>query len=130
MYTLANINHETPVITSLTTGTVEERKRAYNALNNQAGKVSEIVGLDVELSDFHCELSKYVDEDGEVEESVKTILILSDGSSYYTYSKILAKSLFNFINIFGMPGEWGSPAIVKLTLQGKGYGMNFIGFRD
>lgn len=128
MYHL-QLTDSNPVVTGLTMNTIEDKRKAYNAITKQDGKVSELVGSIVDVANFHCSLQKYVnEEDGTVNEYVKTILILQDGSSYYAKSAILFRAVCNFIEVFGMPSEWDGVARFKIVMDGKGYGLDFKGF--
>lgn len=123
------LTHENPVVTGLKIETIEEKRIAFNAIAKQTGKVQDLIGSIVDVSNFHCSLQKYTDEEtGEVTEFVKTILILSDGSTYYAKSSLLFRSLCDFVSVFGMPDEWGGNARMKLVMNGKGYAIEFIDF--
>ncbi|MBD5231189.1 MAG: hypothetical protein HDS66_03425 [Bacteroidales bacterium] len=122
------ITDEHPVVTGFRSETIEDKKIAYNAISKQTGKVQDIVGHVVDIVNFHCSKQTYTDEQGVVTDFIKTILLLSDGTSYYAKSNILFRSLADFVSVFGMPDMWQGGARCRIVMSGKGYALEFIDF--
>lgn len=81
-----------------------DRAKLYNAMNNNNGKVSDLINKSIKLADAVVELVTIPKKDGEPGEMVdvwRTTLILDDGTSYGTISNGIRNSLRNLAGVYG-----------------------------
>lgn len=95
-----------PVVTSFNAETIDDKKRFYNALNNPAGDVKDIINQPIEISDYHMQWEQRTNDDGFSYDRIKTTIITSDGKSFTTTYKSFAKSLVQLMQVFGLPESW------------------------
>lgn len=104
-------NETLPVVSSFNAETIEDKKRFYNALNNPAGDVKDLINQPIEISDYHMQWEQRTNDDGEPYDRIKTTIITADGNSYTTTYKSFAKSLVQLMQVFGLPESWDNHKI-------------------
>lgn len=116
-------SEETPVITSVSAETFDEKKRFYNAISNPTGDMNDIVNQPVTIVDFHMKHETKVNDDGFEYDGLTTTVILEDGRSYKTTYRSFAKAFVNLMSVFGTPDIWENhriTVIVKTVKYGGG----------
>lgn len=96
--------------------TVDEKIELYNVLNGEAKQLSEYANIEIEVSDLIVEPFTFINEEGEVIETYKTILITPARDMYTTISKCIFFSIQKIVAVFGLP-HWDTP--VKMMYKEK-----------
>lgn len=108
-------------------GTIESKKKIYNALNNTSETLSDHVGKVINLRDFIAHKAIYEnDETGEITEDTRCILIADDGTSYSTISKGIASAIQQIFGIFGTPDLWSQPLPIKIIEKKSRKGYKYL----
>lgn len=109
-------------------GSRESRIKIYNAVNSSDQKIDDHIGEVFNLRDVVAHPVRLVDEKtGEVTDSVRTILIMEDGSTYAAVSEGIVGSLSKLFAIVGAPTyEPALPITVKKLKTRRGYYTNVI----
>ena len=121
MNELTLISSETPIFTTVNFENKEEATIAYNAIMSPEGKISDIIGKPIIVTDYQCELKEFKDaETEEVKQYVRTTIITDEGKGYTTGSKGIYESVRTLTTIFGLPSkenQWH----VTVKMSGKKY---------
>lgn len=107
---------ENPVVTSINATTMTDKVRFYNAVNQPTGDVRDVINTELTISDFHMTRSDGVTDEGEPYDKITTTVICADGRSYATTYRSFAKSLVQFMSIFGTPDTWDNHSM-KIKVQ-------------
>ena len=107
---------ENPVVTSINATTIEDKVRFYNAVNQPSGDIRDVINTTLTICDFHMTRSDGVTDDGEAYDKITTTIICKDGKSYSTTYRSFAKSLVQFMSIFGAPDTWENHSM-KIMVQ-------------
>lgn len=98
---------------SFKTATPEGKIALYTAMNNPTFSVQEKLNCTIYLQDIYAESIQLVDEkSGEFEDSVRIVLIDSEGNSYGCCSKGIFSAIKKLIQVFGAP-TWEEPIPVQ-----------------
>ena len=107
---------EQNLVTTLPSGTVEEKKERYNAISGATGRMDKIINVPFELKDVIMHPVTLVDEKtGEIQNMIRTILINDKGESFEGVSMGVISSLQRIFSIFGKPDTWEEPLSIKLV---------------
>ena len=82
--------------------TKEDKIKLYNAFNSPTEKIGNLINQKIDVVDVvlaHVELVN--DKTGELEDSVRTILIDKDGKSYDATSSGIYNSVLTILSVFG-----------------------------
>lgn len=101
---------------SFSAQTPEEKIELYNVLNGEAKQLSEYANIEIEVSDLIVEPFTFVNDEGEIIETYKTILVTPTKDMYTTISKCIFFSIQKIVTIFGLP-HWDTP--VKMVYKEK-----------
>lgn len=104
----------TRFVTSINTNTPEGAIEIFNALSD-AEDIRDYLGETLEIVNFAAEPAEFEDEDGEVRQGVRTVLITKDGKALQSGSDQLVRSLNRLFGIFGTPDTWEKP--VKIVIS-------------
>lgn len=95
-------------------GTRESRVKIYNALNTQGEQLSDHINEELEIVDISAHTIKVVDNStGELTQTLRTVLIAKDGTTYQSVSSGVISSLQKIFAIVGFPSWVDEPVIVK-----------------
>lgn len=97
-------------------GTTEDKVKAFNALQQDANPLRDIIGTRIKIQGFTVEAQE-VERRGENETSPLITIITEDFSTYYTYSKGVYYSLKRLLAVFGSADEWEAP--IPCTISSK-----------
>lgn len=98
----------------------DSRRKIFSAVND-AKPVSDLQGKSFVIADLVIEATEFVNEKtGEVEPSVRTILITPDGDAYQTFSGPVFNAAKRLLGLLGEPETWPEPVKVRVTEEGKG----------
>lgn len=107
---------ENPVVTSINATTMADKVRFYNAINQPTGDIRDMINTELTISDFHMTRTDGFTDDGEPYDKITTTVICEDGRSYSTTYRSFAKSLVQFMSIFGTPDTWENH-VMKIKVQ-------------
>ena len=103
--------------------TIAEKIELANAMNASTKQLSEMVNLEIEITNFVVEKQMLVDgETGEVRNVLRTVLMCTDGNNYSTLAGGIANSVKTFLSVFGPMSDWGGPLKVKVEQYQAGRG--------
>ena len=92
--------------TNLNMNTVENKKAAYNMLNNPNIRLSSMVGKPIHAKDFVIDNVNIVNADtGEVQETQRLVIRDENGETYHTMGRGLVESFNRILDVFG--DSWG-----------------------
>lgn len=80
---------------------VEARKALYNAINGDAGSVSDNEGKDIAVQDVVISKVSLTDDNGEFTENPRVTLITPDGDRYSSASWGVFRSIIAISEVFG-----------------------------
>lgn len=100
---------ETKMFCSMREGTLEERAKVYNAINNPDAKLRDHINETIYVNDVYCE--EVMLEDGSIGHRI--VMIDKYGVSYSTMSTGVYNSMRNMMKIIGMPPWEELPIKVK-----------------
>lgn len=106
---------------SLVPETEEERKQLFNAINQPAHKLSEMIGKVITICNVYCETIQMVSEKtGEVVTAPRIVLFDDQGNSYQCVSIGIFGALKKVFQIFGAPDTWQNPLQFEVKQLEKG----------
>lgn len=95
-------------------GTRASKIKIYNALNTQGEQLSDHINEELEIVDISAHTIKVVDNStGELTQTLRTVLIAKDGTTYQAVSSGVISSLQKIFAIVGFPTWIDEPVIVK-----------------
>lgn len=95
---------KTPFYTSLNPAVDGEAALLFAVSEEAHHKIADFMDKDVWIQHVYlCRASKGANEDGEVDEFPRTVLIDEKGKSYEAYSDGIAESVRKMIGVFGLP---------------------------
>lgn len=100
---------EAKMFCTMKEGTLEERAKVYNAINNPDEKLRDHINETIYVNDVYCEEVTF--DDGTIGHRI--VVIDKDGVSYSTMSTGVYNSMRNMMKIMGMPPWEGMPIKVK-----------------
>lgn len=103
---IMRISDNNPQFTTLIAKSVKDKVTLYNAIQNPTEKVSDYINKRFQFVNIYMEKAQYVNDEGVVTDGVKTILIAPDGHGILANSQGVANSLYQILQIFGLPDEW------------------------
>ena len=101
-------------VTSINMDTPDGAIDAYNALSD-ADDVRDHLGEVLEVVDFAAEPTEIEDENGEVVNAIRTVLIMKDGKALQSCSDQLVRSLNRLFVMLGTPDKWKTPVKLVIT---------------
>lgn len=101
-------------VTSINMNTAEGAIDAYNALSD-AEDIRDHLGETLEVVDFAAEPTEIEDENGEVVNAIRTVLITKDGAALQSCSDQLVRSLNRLFVMLGTPDKWKTPVKLVIT---------------
>ena len=101
-------------VTSINMTTADGAIDAYNALSD-AQDIRDHLGEPLEVVDFAAEPTEIEDENGEVVNAIRTVLITKDGTALQSCSDQLVRSLNRLFVMLGTPDKWKAPVKLVIT---------------
>ena len=92
----------------------------------EAEPIDEYLGETINLVDYVAQIVEFVNEDGEMQEGVRIVLIDDEGKSYAAMSDGLMKSLQTFVSVMGSPATWPEPLPIKVVEVKSRRGFKFF----
>lgn len=111
------------------TDSMEDKKKIYKAMNETDDSLRNLVGEEIRLANYIVhKISVKNQVTGEVNDTIRCVLITDDGKSYGTTSKGVTNALIKLVQFLGEPKTWNEPVIIKICeKQGKN-GFKFLSF--
>ncbi len=100
--------------------TEEEKVDFYNMINSPQERLKDNINVVLEIQHVYAERVTLVNNDGELSECVRIILLTTDGKGYACVSSGVFNSLQKLFAIFGEPTTWKNPIKVMPKLISKG----------
>ena len=95
-------------------GTRESKVKIYNALNTQGEQLSDHLNEELKIVDVSAHTINVMDKTtGELSQTLRTVLIAEDGTTYQAVSGGVISSLQKIFAIVGFPSWVDEPVIVK-----------------
>lgn len=119
-YPIAKLmNCEIPSLSTVDVSTYDDEFDAQTALANLmsadgAVPVSAMINKEIELDEVAFLPTVVNGNNGEVYNSVRTIVATKDGEVFATNSKVFAESVAMILNICGAPRSWVKPRYFKV----------------
>lgn len=102
---------------SLHADTRASQRILYNALNHPAGRLAQLIGSVIEVSDVIAERTQIrSQETGELRDAVHVVLIDVNGEAYTSVSSGIYNAVRKLISVYGMP-TWSPALPIKITQQ-------------
>lgn len=93
----------------------------YNALNAPTGRLADLIGKTILVTDVIAEPTTITNDDGTAVDTVRLVLVTVDGKSYSCVSIGIYNAVKKLISVFGLP-TWPDPLpleIKQLTRKGR-----------
>lgn len=124
---LADLTAATVAYCSLSPETDEERKQLYNAVNNPAHRLSEMIGKVISVKHIYCEVVPLVNEKtGDVTKAPRIVFFGDDGESYTCVSVGIFGAVKKVFAIYGTPDTWDKPLRFEVRQIEKGSGKRLL----
>lgn len=95
-------------------GTRESKVKIYNALNTQGEQLSDHINEELKIVDVSAHTINVVDKTtGELSQTLRTVLIAEDGTTYQAVSGGVISSLQKIFAIVGFPSWKDEPVVLK-----------------
>lgn len=112
--------------TTVDMSTEEGKDLVYTALQD-AEKIEDHLNEPIALRDVVTQNMQMVNEQtGEMQDTVRVILIAADGTAYTAISNVIMNSLNTLFSIYGTPDKWDSPKNVVVTERKSRAGRRFF----
>lgn len=118
------------VYTSLSRETPQQRKAFVKALNSCTARIANKMDETITVSDIllhRVEMAS--DDDGEVKELVRSVLISPSGDTYEACSKGVYNALAALFHMYGMP-PWNPPLLLTFEQRNLPGGKRFYCLTD
>lgn len=123
---IVNLTSAKRSYSSLPTNTMEEKAIAYNAMNNPAHRISEMINREICIKDIYVETVECVNEkDGTVAVCPRIVLVDTNGEAYSCVSVGMFGSLEKLIRVYGEP-TWTDGILVEINQNKTRRGMNIL----
>lgn len=136
MNELARITDSNPTYCSMVIENRQQQKDFYNAVQNCDKKIGDFINKELTFRDVYMEKTEVMEKDakgnptGVIQDAVKIVLILEDGTGVVSTSKGILTSLYAMFRIFGTPDTWEEPmtCLVKQieTTKGRTFKLEVI----
>lgn len=136
MNELMRITDENPTYCSMVVSNREQQKAFYNAVQNCDKKMSDFINKELTFTDVYMEKTEVIEKDakgnptGVIQDAVKIVLILEDGTGVVSTSKGVLTSLYAMFRIFGTPDMWEEPMTVCVkqieTTKGRTFKLEVV----
>lgn len=136
MNELMRITDENPTYCSMVVSNKEQRKAFYNAVQNCDKKIGDFINKEITFTDVYMEKTEVMEKDnagnptGVIQDAVKIVLILKDGTGVVSTSKGILTSLYAMFRIFGTPDTWEEPMTVCVkqieTAKGRTFKLEVV----
>ena len=124
---LADLTAATVAYCSLSPETDDEKKQLYNAVNNPAHRLSEMIGKTIRVQHIYCEVVPLLDEKtGEVTKAPRIVLFGDDGESYTCVSVGIFGAIKKVFAIYGTPETWTAPLTFEVKQIERGNGKRLL----
>lgn len=111
------------IFSTIVAETLTQKLEILTAIT-EAEPLSEHLDQPIALKHLVAQVVEVGQDDGTMEEAIRTIIIAEDGTAYTSVSRGLFKSIQNVLEVLGDPSTWGSAAIpirvVKRTSRREG----------
>ena len=108
------------------TSTAAGKAKLYNALQNNE-KISDHLGEVINAANVIAQrVQVQNDETGEVNDTVRIIIVGDDGTSYAATSPTLASAFNTLFGVFGTPDHWERPLPIEITEEKSRKGFRFF----
>lgn len=94
-------------------GTRESKVKIYNALNTQGEQLSDHLNEELKIVDVSAHTINVMDKTGELSQTLRTVLIAEDGTTYQAVSGGVISSLQKIFAIVGFPSWKDEPVVLK-----------------
>lgn len=112
---VALLNSEEITVLGKPAETLEDKKTLANALVSPDYSLKDFINNDLWIKNYYCEPVIFSpDENGEVKEGIRTVLISTEGKSYACAARGVVTALKNITQIFGSAEEWTEPIHVEV----------------
>ena len=122
---MAAINGTRQVFASSFQADDKEGKLKLLSALNEAEDVSDHLDETINLVDYVAQVVEFVDENGEVSEGIRVIILDSEGKSFAALSDGLLKALQTIISVMGHPSTWDEPLPIKVVRERSRRGFFF-----
>lgn len=115
-----SIGEANRIFCSITANTDEEKVRLYNVMNAPENRVSDMINMEIKVSDVIVETVIVTNKNGDEEAAPRVILVSPDGFAYQCVSNGIYSALRKVFKIFGPP-HWENPKtfIVRQIKKGE-----------
>lgn len=105
-----------------------ERAAVANAIAAPTHKMSAMINKQMEIVNYYLEKIWMPDKDGEVRETLRVVLIDTNGESYGCVARGVANALKSVVLMYGTPDKWEHPLTIEVQQVAMGKG-NMLTFR-
>lgn len=136
MNELMRLTDENPTYCSMVVSSREQQKAFYNAVQNCDKKISDYINKELTFTDIYMEKTELMEKDdkgnptGVIQDAVKIVLILEDGTGVVSTSKGVLASIYAMFRIFGTPDIWEEPMTVRVkqieTAKGRTFKLEVV----
>lgn len=117
-----------PFYCSVSNGTMEDKKKLFNALENCDKLLNDCVGEHIKIKDVYIEQFMSGNE-GEQSVKYRTIIFAEDGQTYATTSYGIFNILNKILGIYGTPDTWETSVEVEVAKRPLGNGKTSLTFK-
>lgn len=108
------------------TSTAAGKAKLYNALQSSE-RISDHLGEVIHATNVIAQrVQVQNDETGEVNDTVRIIIVGDDGTSYAATSPTLASAFNTLFGVFGTPDNWEQPLPIEITEEKSRKGYRFF----
>lgn len=111
------------VYSTLSTESFEDKLAVIDAMSNTL-MLNEHYGETINLKNFVIQAVQLRDEDGQMIDAARSILIDSEGQAYHTVSEGILRALQEIVGVLGHPSEWNVPVPVVAEERRSRNGVN------
>jgi hypothetical protein len=122
---LAMLSSGSGIVSTITGTDVEARKATLNAVTN-AEPIADHLGETINMVHAVFQAVSVADGKGELNDTVRTVLLDADGNAYSAVSDGLIGSLRDVFGIMGQPATWPEPLPVKVVEKRGRSGFRFM----
>lgn len=105
-------NPDAAIFSTIKVDSFKDRLAVVQAMTNTQ-KLNENLDKTFELVNWIAQAVDVIDDNGEVNKSVRIVLMAKDGKAYDCVSAGIAKALSNLQAVLGEPSSWPEPVKVK-----------------
>jgi len=114
------------IFSTIVTETLEQKMKVLEALTS-AEPLSDHLDQPIALKHLIAQVVEVGQEDGTMEEAIRTVIIAEDGTAYTSVSRGLFKSIQSALEVLGNPSQWGNAAIpIRVVKRTSRHGREFF----